>query len=145
MSARIMLDGAAPHEIPMIDLRAQHATIEGEILEAFRSVLSSGRFILGEAVESFEMDLAKLCEARHAIACNSGTDALWLAGKRKRRASPFGRHDQGPDSQAKREYKACVCSCSKSNTRSVQRVRPRARTWVRPWSTLWRFSMRASR
>jgi len=79
MSERHLTQGSAPHEIPMIDLRSQHAALEGEILEAFRTVLSTGRFILGDPVESFESDLMKLCDARHAVACNSGTDALWLA------------------------------------------------------------------
>ena len=79
MSGRRRLQGSAPHEIPMIDLRAQHASIESEILEAFRGVLSSGRFILGDAVESFEADIGKICDSRHTVSCNSGTDALWLA------------------------------------------------------------------
>ena len=41
--------------------------------------MASGRFILGEPVRTFETELAELCEIRHAISCNSGTDALWLA------------------------------------------------------------------
>ncbi len=65
--------------IPMIDLTRQHSEIEEELIEGFREVLATGRFILGDPVESFEAALAKLCESRHAISCNSGTDALWLA------------------------------------------------------------------
>jgi len=65
--------------IPMIDLAAQHAEIEEELLEGFAEVMASGRFVLGEPVTSFEAELAKLCEARHCVSCNSGTDALWLA------------------------------------------------------------------
>ncbi len=65
--------------IPMLDLAAQHAEIEEELLEGFSEVIASGRFILGDAVRSFETDLAKLCDAGHGISCNSGTDALWLA------------------------------------------------------------------
>lgn len=79
MTSGSMLETAPRHEIPMTDLRAQHAALEIELLEAFRSVLGTGQFILGDPVESFETDLAKLCDARHAVACNSGTDALWLA------------------------------------------------------------------
>ena len=30
-------------------------------------------------VEAFENELARFCGARHALGCNSGTDALWLA------------------------------------------------------------------
>ena len=65
--------------IPMIDLAAQHAEIEEELLEGFAEVMASGRFVLGEPVTGFETELAKLCEARHCVSCNSGTDALWLA------------------------------------------------------------------
>ena len=65
--------------IPMIDLVAQHAEIEEELREAFAEVLASGRFILGAPVQTFETELAKLCDAREAVSCNSGTDALWLA------------------------------------------------------------------
>jgi dTDP-4-amino-4,6-dideoxygalactose transaminase len=79
MSVRPQILSPAPEAIPMIDLRAEHAAIEGELLEAFRSVLDTGRFILGDFVEGFESDLAKFCASRHAIGCNSGTDALWLA------------------------------------------------------------------
>ena len=67
--------------IPMIDLAAQHAEIEEELLQGFAEVMASGRFVLGEPVTAFETELAKLCEIRHAISCNSGTDALWLAMK----------------------------------------------------------------
>ena len=66
-------------KIPMLDLRAQHAELEEELLEGFSAVLASGRFVLGAAVEAFESELAKLCDVPHAIGCNSGTDALWLA------------------------------------------------------------------
>ena len=49
-----------------------------------------------------------------------------------------------PASQENLEYSACVPRCSKSNRLSVQRVPPRARTCVGPWSTLCRFSIRTS-
>lgn len=70
-----------PSPIPLVDLVAQHADIEGELLEAFAGVMSTGRFVLGEAVDEFEAALALLCDARYAVTCNSGTDALWLALK----------------------------------------------------------------
>jgi dTDP-4-amino-4,6-dideoxygalactose transaminase len=66
-------------KIPMLDLRAQHAELEEELFEGFSAVLASGRFVLGEPVEAFESDLAKLCGVPYALGCNSGTDALWLA------------------------------------------------------------------
>ena len=66
-------------KIPMLDLRAQHAELEEELLEGFSAVLATGQFVLGDSVEAFESDLAKFCGARFAVGCNSGTDALWLA------------------------------------------------------------------
>ena len=66
-------------KIPMLDLRTQHADLQDELLEGFSAVLDSTRFILGDAVESFEADLAARCGAGFALGCNSGTDALWLA------------------------------------------------------------------
>jgi dTDP-4-amino-4,6-dideoxygalactose transaminase len=65
--------------IPMLDLVSQHAEIEEELLDGFAQVLASGGFVLGTPVEIFETELAKLCDARQAVSCNSGTDALWLA------------------------------------------------------------------
>lgn len=65
--------------IPMIDLAAAHRALEPELLARFSAVLASGRFVLGDGVAAFESELAELCEAPHAVSCNSGTDALWLA------------------------------------------------------------------
>lgn len=66
-------------KIPMLDLAAQHSALEEELLEGIAAVLASGHFVLGEAVAAFESELAKLCDRKRAVACNSGTDALWLA------------------------------------------------------------------
>src|SRR6056297_3174231 len=62
----------------MIDLAAQHATLKTELLAGITALIDSGRFVLGEPVEAFESDLAKLCGVPFAVGCNSGTDALWL-------------------------------------------------------------------
>lgn len=49
-----------------------------EILDSIRSLLKTGQFTLGPAVEEFENRFAMLCGARFAIGVNSGTDALML-------------------------------------------------------------------
>ncbi|MBJ20756.1 MAG: transcriptional regulator [Deltaproteobacteria bacterium] len=67
------------NRIPMLDLAAQHADIKEELLSGFASILDMGHFVLGDSVQAFESDLARLCEVRHGLSCNSGTDALWLA------------------------------------------------------------------
>jgi len=65
--------------IPMVELAAPHRALAPELLARFSAVLESGRFVLGEGVTAFESELAELCQAPHAVSCNSGTDALWLA------------------------------------------------------------------
>jgi dTDP-4-amino-4,6-dideoxygalactose transaminase len=67
--------------IPQIDLRRQHDALREELLAAAGRVLAGSRFILGPEVEGLEGELAALCEARHGIGVNSGTDALLLALK----------------------------------------------------------------
>lgn len=65
--------------VPLLDLKAQYATIKDAIDAAVRDVIESQTFILGPAVERLEKDIAELSRTRYAIACASGTDALLLA------------------------------------------------------------------
>ena len=65
--------------IPLLDLRAQYATIRGEIREAIDRVCDSQHFILGPEVEGLEDEVSAFCGARHAIGVSSGTDALLIA------------------------------------------------------------------
>lgn len=63
----------------MLDFQRQYAAHREEFLEALAAVCDSQRFILGPEVDAFEKAAAVACAAPHAIACASGTDALWLA------------------------------------------------------------------
>jgi dTDP-4-amino-4,6-dideoxygalactose transaminase len=65
--------------IPIIDLAAQYRTLKVEIDTAVQRVLASGIFIMGPNVEAFESEIAAYIGVPHAIALNSGTDALHLA------------------------------------------------------------------
>lgn len=65
-------------KIPAFDLTRQYASIREEIDEAVSRVIKSGRFVLGEEVESLESEVAAFCGAPHAVAVASGTDALHL-------------------------------------------------------------------
>lgn len=65
--------------IPAFDNKLQYAAIEAEVSTAVLEVLSSGRYIGGPAVEGFEKVFAAYHDVSHCIACNSGTDALYLA------------------------------------------------------------------
>jgi dTDP-4-amino-4,6-dideoxygalactose transaminase len=65
--------------IPLVDLRAQYATIKAEIDAAIASVLDSCQFTLGPEVEAFEQEFATFCSRRYGIGVNSGTSALHLS------------------------------------------------------------------
>jgi dTDP-4-amino-4,6-dideoxygalactose transaminase len=67
--------------VPLLDLRAQHATIRDEIAEAIARVVEDQTFILGPPVEQLEAAVAELSGTRFAVGCASGTDALLLALK----------------------------------------------------------------
>lgn len=68
-----------PAPVPLIDLVEQHATIQEEVRSAVDAVFTSQRFILGDEVAALEQEIAAYCDARNAIGCASGTDALILA------------------------------------------------------------------
>lgn len=67
------------NSIPPIDLMRQYKTIGKEVSAAVQDVLTSGRYIGGPLVESFEQQFANYVGAVACVACNSGTDALYLA------------------------------------------------------------------
>lgn len=65
--------------VPLLDVNAQNLPLEAELKEVFEKVLRSGRFILGEEVEAFELECAAELGVKHAISISSGTDALIIA------------------------------------------------------------------
>lgn len=65
-------------KVPLVDLSAQHVNLRHEMQQAIRAVVSSGQFILGEALERFEDAFAKFCGARYGIGVDSGMSALEL-------------------------------------------------------------------
>src|SRR5690606_5368747 len=71
--------GNASIEVPLLDLRAQYATLRDDIERAIREVCESQRFILGPNVAELERRVAEYSNARHAIGVSSGTDALLVA------------------------------------------------------------------
>lgn len=64
--------------IAFIDLQAQRARISGKIDAAVSAAIEGGAYIMGPQVKSFEADLAKFGQAKHALSCGNGTDALVL-------------------------------------------------------------------
>ena len=68
-----------PPSIPILDLSAEIAALWPQITAALERTLKSGQFILGPEVAAFEAEAAKYLGVKHAIGCNSGTDALVIA------------------------------------------------------------------
>lgn len=66
-------------QVPLLDLKAQYATIKDEIRPAIDAVLDSQHFIMGPQVKSLEEKVATYCNAKHAVGCASGSDALLLS------------------------------------------------------------------
>jgi dTDP-4-amino-4,6-dideoxygalactose transaminase len=64
--------------VPLLDLRAQHAAIREAVLPAVTAVIERQQFIMGPEVAALEEAIARLSRVRHAIGCASGTDALLL-------------------------------------------------------------------
>jgi dTDP-4-amino-4,6-dideoxygalactose transaminase len=62
--------------VPLLDLKAQYATIKAEVDAAVAAVLESQHFILGPKVEQCEKGIAAYSGCSHAIGVSSGSDAL---------------------------------------------------------------------
>ena len=65
--------------VPLLDLKAQHATIRDEVVAAVMDVVDQQAFILGDPVAQFECSVAGLSQVKYAVGCANGTDALLLA------------------------------------------------------------------
>ena len=70
---------ATKHSIPLLDLKAQYATLREEIRAAIDEVCEGQQFVLGRQGEELERELAAYCDAQHGVALANGTDALMLS------------------------------------------------------------------
>ncbi len=64
--------------VPLLDLKAQYATIKTDIDRAVQSVIARQEFIMGREVGELETGVAAVSATQFAVACASGTDALLL-------------------------------------------------------------------
>ena len=64
--------------IEFIDLKAQQRRLKTEIDAGIAKVLAEGRYIMGPEVKEFEAKLAEFGQAKRALGCANGTDALIL-------------------------------------------------------------------
>ena len=65
--------------VPLLDLKAQHATIRDAVVKAMMAVVDQQTFILGEPVAALEREVGLLSNTKHTVGCANGTDALLLA------------------------------------------------------------------
>ena len=63
-------------QVPLLDLKAQYATIKDEVLAAVSEVLESQQCIGGPKVAELEEKVAALSDCKFAVGVSSGTDAI---------------------------------------------------------------------
>ena len=65
--------------VPLVDLKAQYASIKPEMDAAIQRVLNHCGFIMGPEVKAFEEAFAAYCDTEQAVGVASGTAALHLS------------------------------------------------------------------
>ncbi|MEQ6167999.1 DegT/DnrJ/EryC1/StrS family aminotransferase [Ekhidna sp. MALMAid0563] len=68
-------------KVPFVDLYAQYTTIQTDIDNAIKNVISDTAFIGGKYVWEFEENYAELYGVKHCIGVANGTDAIYIALK----------------------------------------------------------------
>lgn len=81
---------STPMAVPLLDLKAQHATIRDEVVRSMLQVVDDQTFILGAQVATLERQVAELSRTKYAVGCANGTDAILIA----MRALDIGRGDE---------------------------------------------------
>jgi dTDP-4-amino-4,6-dideoxygalactose transaminase len=64
--------------VPFLDLRPAYREIGKELDAAYRRVMRSGMYILGDEVRLFEEEFARYCGAKHCTGVGNGLEALHL-------------------------------------------------------------------
>lgn len=65
--------------VPLLDVSRGNARQRDEILDAITRVVDAGCFLHGPDVRLLEQEVARVCQASHAVSCASGSDALLLS------------------------------------------------------------------
>lgn len=65
-------------KVLFLDLKSAYVELREGLDEAYRRVMDSGWYILGEEVEAFEQEFAKYCGVKHCIGVGNGLEALHL-------------------------------------------------------------------
>lgn len=70
---------SAAKPVPILDLTRYDEELKAEIARRVAEIFSTGRFVMGAAVEGFERALAEEIGVTHVVGVSSGTDALLVA------------------------------------------------------------------
>lgn len=65
--------------VPLLDVNRDNRPLREEFLAALEKVVDSGQFVGGPDCQQLEQTFAQLCDAKFAVGCASGSDALLLA------------------------------------------------------------------
>jgi dTDP-4-amino-4,6-dideoxygalactose transaminase len=66
-------------QIPLVDVKAQFASVRSELEARFADVLDSGRYIRGPHFQAFQQEAAAYLGVKGSVGVANGTDALVLA------------------------------------------------------------------
>ena len=66
-------------KVPLLNLQAQYASLRDELRESIEQVFASQHFVLGAQGRALESAVAEYSQAKFAVGCASGSDALLLA------------------------------------------------------------------
>ena len=75
---RVAGSECAERNVPYVNMAAQWAEEREALLPIVERVLAEGHWVGGAEIAEFEAAAARLCGVAHAVALNSGTDALAL-------------------------------------------------------------------
>lgn len=65
-------------QIPFLDLKAPYQELQEELDKAYRRVMNSGWYLLGEELAGFEQEFAAYCGVKYCVGVGNGLEALHL-------------------------------------------------------------------
>ena len=64
--------------IPFLNMKAPYEELRAELDSAYRRVMESGWYVLGQEVEAFEQEFAAYCGVKYCVGLGNGLEALHL-------------------------------------------------------------------
>jgi len=65
-------------KVPFLDLKSPYIELKSELDEAYKRVMSSGWYVNGSEVSSFEEEFASYCDSKQCVGVANGLDAIHL-------------------------------------------------------------------